>query len=195
MNGNRFNPIRTWSWALVAATLVLGVQGAMAADGSGTWRPTYDLALRWVNFGILVFLILKYARKPLVNFFKEKSEDIKKDIQAVEREKEEILARVDEILEARDQSQAKLKKLKERIITQGKVKKQGIIDNAHRESTLLLESAQRKIHSQILSAQEDIRSELIDQAVEIAMQKLPAEIDEKDDRQFYERYLESTKGL
>lgn len=198
MKGNQFHSISRWCRTLAAAVLVLVAsflltpQGVMAEDGAGDWRPTYDLALRWINFGILVFLILKYARKPLVNFFKEKSEDVKQEIKAVEQEKAEILTRVDEILQARDHSQEKLEKLKERIITQGKAKKQHIIEDARKESKIMLESAQRKIESQMITAQENIRAELIDHAIEMALEKLPEIIDEKDNQKLYEQYIENT---
>ena len=192
--------IHTLPWWRVAAAAVLLLmvlflmvpQGALAEDGAGDWRPTYDLAMRWINFFILMFLIFKYARKPLVNFFKEKSEDIKKEIQAVEQEKEEILAKVEEMLKARDHSQEKLEKLKERVIAQGKAKKQHIIENAQKESTLMLEGARRKIKSQMIAAQQGLRAEMIDHAIEMALQKLPAVIDEKDSQKLYEQYLENT---
>ncbi len=198
MRGNEFHGLPGWWRDVAAAALVLAVsflltpQGVLAADGAGDWRPTYDLALRWINFGILVFLILKYARKPLVNFFKEKSEDVKQEIKAVEQEKAEILTRVDEILQARDHSQEKLEKLKERIVVQGKAKKQHIIENARKESKIMLESAQRKIESQMITAQENIRAELIDHAIEMALEKLPEIIDEKDNQKLYEQYIENT---
>ena len=179
---------------LLLVLFLLFPEGVLAEEGSADWRPTYDLALRWINFFILVFLIFKYARKPLVNFFKEKSEDIKKEIRAVEKEKEKILARVNEMLKARAHSQEKLEKLKERVIAQGKAKKQHIIENAQKESTLMLEGARRKIKSQMITAQQDLRAEMIDHAIEIALQKLPAVIDEKDDRQIYENYLKNTEG-
>ena len=181
--------------AVVPVVLVLCLvipQGVSAEDGSGDWRPIYDLVLRWINFAILVFLILKYARKPLVNFFKEKSADVKIEIQAVEQEKEEILAKVDEILKARDQSKEKLQKLQERIIAQGKAKKERIIEGARKESKLMLESAHRKIESQMMTAQDDLRAEMIDHAIDMALERLPGIIDEKDNQKLYEQYLEKT---
>ncbi len=192
--------IHTLPWWRVAAAAVLLLmvlllmvpQGVLAEDGAGDWRPTYDLALRWINFFILMFLIFKYARKPLVNFFKEKSEDIKKEIRAVEQEKEEILAKVEEMLKARDHSQEKLEKLKERVIAQGTAKKQRIIEDARKESKILLAGAQRKIESQMMTAHEDVRAEMIDHAIEMALQKLPAVIDEKDRQKLYEQYIENT---
>ena len=186
-------------WRVTAAAVLMLMmlflmvpQGALAEDGAGDWRPTYDLALRWINFFILVFLIFKYARKPLVNFFKEKSEDIKKEIRAVEQEKEEILAKVEEMLKARDHSQEKLEKLKERVIAQGKAKKQHIIESARKESKLMLEGARRKIKSQMIAAHQDLRAEMIDHAIEMALQKLPAVIDEKDSQKLFEQYIENT---
>jgi len=201
MRDKNMHFIPRWCRALAAAALLLLVpfllvpQGVLAADGSGDWRPTYDLALRWINFGILVFLIIRYARKPLVNFFKEKSEDVRKEIRAVEQEKEEILARVDEILKTRDHSMEKLEKLKERIMVQGTAKKERIIEDAQKESKMMLESAQRKIESKMMKAQEDIRAEMIDHAFEMAMQRLPAEMKDQDSQKLYEQYLEGTKAL
>ena len=78
------------------------------------------------------------------------------------------------------------------IVVQGKAKKQRIIEDARRESKILLESAQRKVESQMIAAQENIRAELIDHAIEMALEKLPAVIEEKDNQKLYEQYIENT---
>jgi len=201
MRDDHIHMVLQWCRALAAVVPAIVVlclvtpHGVLAEDGtSGGWRPTYDLVLRWINFAVLVFLILRYARKPLVNFFKEKSEDVKKEIRAVEREKEEILAKVDEILKARDQGQEKLEKLQARIIAQGKAKKERIIEGARKESKLMLESARRKIKSQMKAAQENIRAEIIDHAIDMALEKLPGVIDEQDNQKLYDQYLENTEN-
>jgi F-type H+-transporting ATPase subunit b len=179
---------------LVLLLILMAPQGVMAEDGSGDWRPTYDLAMRWINFFILIFLILKYARKPLANFFREKSEDVRREIQAVEKEKEAILARVADMLEAREHSQEKLENLKARIITQGRAKKQRIIEDARKESEMMLEGARRKIESLMASAQKDIRAEMIDLAIEMALEKLPGVMAEEDNQKLYRQYLEYTES-
>ena len=180
---------------LATAAMFMNVHGAMAAEDAADWRPAYDLILRYINFAILMFLIFKYARKPLVNFFKEKSEDVKKEIQDVEREKKEILAKVEDLLKARDHSKERLEKLKERIISQGRASKQRIIDSAQEEGTILLESAKRKLHSQLLSAHADIRAEMIDLAIDMATRKLPDHIDDRDNQMILEHYMKSTDSL
>ena len=48
--------------------LHLGSFDAQAADGTGDWRPVFDLVMRWVNFLILAFLLIKFSRVPIKNF-------------------------------------------------------------------------------------------------------------------------------
>ena len=43
---------------------------AFAAGETGGWRSTYDEIMRWLNFGIFVLVIVKFARIPLANFLK-----------------------------------------------------------------------------------------------------------------------------
>ena len=51
----------TWVFAAMAVLgLSLHLLGpeAFAAEKTNNWRPTYDLVMRWVNFGIIVFLYI-----------------------------------------------------------------------------------------------------------------------------------------
>ncbi len=47
-------------FTLVIGIHVLGTE-ASAADNPDNWRPVFDLVMRWLNFGIIVFIIVKYA--------------------------------------------------------------------------------------------------------------------------------------
>ena len=168
---------------------------AMAAEASGAWRPTYDLIMRYINFLILVFLILKYARKPLVDFFKGKSQDVKKEIQEIEEVKEQVQDQVKSLLEERERSREKFERLKERIISQGKIKQKNIINDAQREGKLLLENTNLKIDNLIQKARYTLRSEMIDMAVDLAMKKLPTEITDQDNQKFFDQYFTSTESF
>ena len=66
-------------------------QEAFAADNPDEWRPVFDLVMRWVNFAILAFLIIKYARTPIKDFFRNKQDEVTKQIQTLEDKKHEAL--------------------------------------------------------------------------------------------------------
>ena len=180
---------------IILLSLSLWCGEALAAEGSGGWRPTYDLVLRYINFLILAFLIIKYARKPLVNFFKEKSQDVKKEIQQIEIEKNEVQNQVKALLDAREKNKEKLEQLKDRILSQGKAKQKRIVDDAVQESRLLLENTHQKLENRILKAKNALRTELVDMAIDLATKKLPEEITDQDNQRFVDHYLQSAQAI
>lgn len=181
-------------WLFFMAMLATATE-ALGAEASVNWRPTYDIVMRWLNFGILIVLFFRYARKPLVAFLNGQSRQIEENIQRFEKEKEAIRTRVNELLKERKEGREKLQRIKKRFISQGELKKQKIIDDAKKESHLLLESAKRKIEHEITSAREKLQTEMVDQAIDMAMQKLPQLMTDQDTQNSMEVYLEGVNSL
>jgi len=168
---------------------------ALAAETPANWRPTYDLVMRWLNFGIMILLFFKYARKPLIAFLKGKSRQIEESIKRVEKEKETIRTRIDEIVNERKKGREHLQQIRDRFISQGERKKQKIIDDAKKESHLLLKSAKRKIEYQITTARDRLQVEMVDQAIDLAMQKLPVLMTDQDTQNSLKVYLDGLHSL
>jgi F-type H+-transporting ATPase subunit b len=168
---------------------------ALGAETSANWRPTYDLVMRWLNFGIMIILFFKYARKPLTAFLKGKSRQIEESIKRVEEEKEAIKTRIDEILNARKKGREHLHQIRDRFISQGELKKQKIIDDAKKESHLLLESAKQKIEFEITTARDRLQIEMVDQAIDQAIQQLPQLMTGQDTQNSLKVYLDGLHSL
>ena len=178
-------------WPAIAFSLcfILTATDVLAADNTSNWRPIFDLVMMWVNFGIFAFIIVKYSRKPLINFLKGQKEKVDLNINRIEEKKEKISAEVRVAIDTLDENKLRMQKLKERIILQGERRKQEIIDNALLESQIMIEEAKRKIDDQILQAHKAIRAEMVDMAVSLAVKKLPAEITSADNQKFIDQYL------
>lgn len=166
--------------------------GALAADQTGGWRPTYDLIMRWLNFVILALVLIKFARRPLIDFLTGKKKEIARNIQRMEEEKEQAALKVAEVHKKLEDSSIRFENLKERIIRQGERRKQAIIDEAHRESKILLEGAKRKIDSQMMQAQSTLRAEMIELAVNLAIERLPGHLTEEDNQKLLDQFLKGT---
>ena len=180
-----------WMMVLVFSLHFFGYE-TFAAEKTIKWRPIYDLVLRWINFGIIVFIFYRYAKTPIMNFLRGQKEKLAEEIKELEDKKEDIDNKVKETQKALDESEARFADLKERIIQQGDRKKQEIIDSAKNHSRIMLESANRKIDSYILSSKNTFKAELIDAAVDLAMKRLPQQITDKDNEKFIDQYLVST---
>ncbi|MBT8364097.1 MAG: ATP synthase F0 subunit B [Deltaproteobacteria bacterium] len=164
---------------------------ALAADSSGDWRPIFDLVMRWVNFFILAFLLVKFSRLPIKNFLKGKKDDITRDIEELEADKKQMLREIDESRKQIENSKERLSQLKKTIIAQGEKNKIKIIEDAEQESKIFLESAKQKIESRIADAREVLKAELVDDAITLAMKKLPEIITDQDNQKFIDAFIKS----
>jgi F-type H+-transporting ATPase subunit b len=164
---------------------------ALAADSANDWRPMFDLVMRWVNFLILAFLLIKFSRLPIKSFLAGKKEEIALEIEALESDKDQMLLKIDISRKQIENSKERLSQLKKTIIAQGEKNKIKIIEDAERESKILLESAKQKIESRISDAREVFKLEMVDEAIALAMQKLPETITDQDNQKFINAYLES----
>jgi F-type H+-transporting ATPase subunit b len=179
--------------AVVIGILLLGTE-ASAADNSGDWRPVFDLVMRWLNFGIIVFIIVKYARTPIKDFLLSRRAEVAREIEMVEEKKEEANKKIQDAARMLDESQVRFARVKERIIQEGETKKQKLIEDAQQESKILLESTMKKIESQLLDAKRAFKSELVDTAISLAMKRLPDEITTEDNQNFTNQFLASASA-
>jgi F-type H+-transporting ATPase subunit b len=179
--------------AVVIGILLLGTE-ASAANNSDDWRPTFDLVMRWLNFGIIVFILVKYARTPIKDFLLSRREEVAREIELVEGKKEAANKKIEDAVRMLDESEVRFARVKERIIQEGETKKQKLIEDAKQESKILLESTMKKIDNQLLDAQKAFKSELVDAAISLAMKRLPDEITTEDNQNFTNQFLASASG-
>lgn len=156
-------------------------------------RQTWDLVMRWVNFIILAVVIVKYARAPLAQFFKEKRAETSQTIKQLEEKRAEAELKIRDGRIQLKSSQDKLALIKERILAEGQKRKEKIIEEARQESRLMLTAAQVKIENQIRDAAEKIKIELIDMAVQRAEAKLPQLLVRQDHNRLIEQWMDAAR--
>lgn len=175
--------------ALAGLAVLLAAAPAGAAEGGASWRPTYDMAMLWVNFGILAFVIVKYARRPLVDFLRGQGAKTAEETQRVEEEKRRTEQTVQETLAALEHSRRHFEQVRERIVGEGARRRQEIIDSARHDGTLMMERSRQQIAHQIAEAQAALKNELLDKAFSTALERIPSELSAEEDRQLVERYI------
>lgn len=192
----RNNPIAFFACFLIVvfAMLISSSPDALAAETTNNWRSIFDLVMRWVNFVIIAFVLVKFGRKPIKDFFSNRREKIDQQIKKYEQQKEAATEKIEEANQMLKDSMARFEKIKTRIIEEGEKKKLQIIEDAREESMILLAGTRQKIENQILEARNLIRSELIDSAIALAEQRLPEEITAADEQKLIDHFMESTAG-
>ena len=175
-------------WGGISGVLfIAGLAGA--AEGEASWRGTYDVIMMWVNFGILVFLLVKFARTPLMNLLKGEAQKTTAVIEQAEEGKNRIDREVQDTLKALEQAREHLRDVRERIITEGQRQRQRLIESAQHESRLMLERARQKIDHEIVQARERLKADCIDRAVDAAVERLPGLMTTDDQKKWVERFI------
>ncbi len=188
---NKIGGIFSYLIAIVLSLHFLSYD-VLAAETSNNWRPIYDLVLRWINFGIIAFVVVKYAKTPIMNFLRGQKDKLAQEIHRLENEKEDAKAKIQETLKLVDESEVRFSELKDRIVQQGEKKKAEIIESAQNQSKMMIEDAKRRIESHFLQAKNEFKAEMVDKAMDMAMERLPKEITLEDNDKFTRLFIEST---
>lgn len=174
--------------------VILPAMDALGAEGGGkSWRSTYDTIMLYVNFGILVFLFFKFLKKPLVDFLKLRGEALARDIKKLEDEKLRAEEKSRETLSLLKQGEAHIDQIKAKIIEQGEAAKEKIINDAKEQSRYMLENSKQRLGTRILYAKQAFQAELVESAIKLAMEKLPKELTEDDNRALVNDFLTALK--
>jgi F-type H+-transporting ATPase subunit b len=177
---------RALTCGLAAAMLFVA---APAAAESGGWRPIYDVVMLWLNFGILVFVLVKVLRRPLRDFFQDKKDELEIAIGRIESDKQRAWQRVEEAREELEENKSRLERVRKRIFEEGERVRDQIIEDAREQSRVMIEHARRRIDNQIFLARQQFKAEMVDMAVDIALEQLPREVTEADENRRIDLYL------
>ena len=181
---------------VVTAGYILASEGYLFASESPTssWRVTYDFIMKWINFFILILLLIKFLKKPFTEFLSKSKKEISDELNEVVTAKEELDKEIQISYKTLKESDLRFRKTKERIIEQGRLKKQEIVEKANEQAQLMINAAKQKVDGYILDAAQTLQKELIDEAVAYAQKELPKEMTEKDNEKMIENFLKKAKN-
>ena len=153
-------------------------------------EPNFGLVF-WpvVNFLLLVFLLAKFAWKPIIKTLDEREKEIKDDISSAQTAREEA-QKIQKEMEAKleDISNQSIQKLKEaQVIADGE--KQKIIDEANKQADIMIEQAKAEIDAQTQKAVETLKAQMADTTLLALKKIITKQEDEKTSRAQVQKVL------
>lgn len=174
----------------LGASLVFPLQ-ALAADGGGGWRSTYDMVMMWVNFVILVALLVKFLRRPLGRYLASQRDAIKNAFDDLEAEKARINHDIQALRESMEARRQKAEERHRRIVAQARRERRDIIETAREEAQRRIAKARQQIDARHREARTKLRNEIIDAAVAKAMSELPHQVTPEEEQAWVSLFLKS----
>lgn len=167
---------------------------ASAGGGGEHGGGAMEWVWRLVNFGVLVFLLVKFAGKPLKDFLNQRKELIAKSIKEAQEAKElakKALAEVEERLKLKDKE---IEEIVSSAKSSGEREKARLIEEGERMRQMILEHAKTNIDYEVKRAKDAIRDEAVDAAMQLAEEKIKGKITADDQERLLKESLKLLEG-
>ena len=176
--------------ALVLGLVAAGVVWVSMAGETSSFRKIWDLVWLFINFFILMFVLVKYGRKPITEFISKYGSDIDKDLESTKA----LLAKAEEEFRQGEDKLAELDKkieeLEELTKTQAERARDKILEDAEVGSKLIISQARDLAGTEIKKARAAAKAELVEMALEEAEKKIREQLLPEDEERIINEYMD-----
>jgi F-type H+-transporting ATPase subunit b len=172
-----------------AGVLLLDGSFAFAQEGTPSWRKVWNNIMLFFNFGILVFVFLKYARKPLMNLIKNMRLKIEETLNTTNHQVREAQAVLDAETAKLQAIEEHLEAIQKRILQIAQAEKDSIIEHGRASAERMIENAGDYANYRLGRARKALTDELVEIAVAMAKERLSRGISAQDDNRLIENFL------
>ena len=153
-------------------------------------RKAWNDIMLFVNFGILVFLFIKYAKNPLMNYLRGERAKISKEISSLEDQVQKARELMEAEADKYKDMDARVKEIQENIIELGKKEKEEMIEKAKNTADLMVSDAKAYAFHQMELARRKFGEEMLDKAVDIAVKALRKDMSSDDDDKIINQFAQ-----
>ncbi len=168
---------------LVCYLAVMGIVFAIVYNmaEAGKREDLWTDIMLFVNFGVMVFIFVRFAWKPLVNFLKGEGNKISEQLQTIEAEVKDARSRMEKESVRLKNITESLKDITESIIAAGAREKESVIARAQILADKMVEDAKKEADFKMEAAKKRFREEMLEAAINITIDNIKHNITEEDD--------------
>ncbi|WP_136795154.1 MULTISPECIES: ATP synthase F0 subunit B [Desulfosediminicola] len=160
-----------------------------AAGGSLSAEKIKDLGFRIMNFAVLVFLLVKFAAKPIGNGLSARRKQIRDEIEELEAKKATAEKSYQEFTTKLAGVEKEIDTVVDKAIAQAKVEKAKIIEKAELAAADIKRQAEMAIQKEVMEAKRTLKDDVAEQAAVMAEELIVKNLTADDQVKIVEDYL------
>lgn len=165
------------------------VHGGSLEPGEEKMPAPFGAAL--INFGVLVFILGKFAAPSIAKMTRDRHDEIAKKLAESTKLRDEARAKLDEYTRKVSGLQGEIDKLVSEIRADAEAEKKRIVAEAEARAIRIEKDAQQQIQAEIQRVTATLEKEAVVRAVAIAEQLLKDKINDGDQRTLADRFTAS----
>lgn len=185
----------TSGMATAAALFPLLLQAAEEAHGAHELNVMKEIVYPFINFGLLVALLVYLVRRPLKDYLLSRSKDLAQTIEQAAHEKQEAEAKALNFDRRLKNIEQEMKDFVDSLQKEGELAKQRIIEEAHASSKRMEETAKLIGNQEYLKATERLKEEAVQLSSEWAERYIRDNLKAQDRERMMEESIQRLEKL
>jgi len=176
----------------ILGTLLMTVPAFCAsAEGAVDHKAQlWDFMWRLLNFAVLMYILYRLAWKRLVNFFRNRREDIKTSLAETKDRKVEAEERFKEYEVKLTKATDDIQGISEMIKEQGLAEKKKLIADAEKAAEKMKEDARARMDQEMKKAGSQLRTEAVELSIKVAEDILKRNVSQEDHEKMVKEYMD-----
>jgi F-type H+-transporting ATPase subunit b len=179
---------------LSLAILATNVFAASEGGGASPW-DAWMLTWRVANTIVLIGVLIYFLKKPLVNFFSERTAQIQKDLADAKEQREKAERLIADYQQKLAGMEQELEKMRAELRKSADAESGKVVANAEKVAAAMIESAKLTAEQEVRKAKIALKNEAVALAVELAEALVKEKINEDDRERIVEDYLVKVGGM
>ncbi len=181
---------------IISVLMLIITAGIALASSSGGEHETsiMDWVWRFLNFAILVVILVVFMGKPMKEYFKKRTELIEKSIKDASEAKsaaEKALKDIEDKLKLKDDE---IKKIMESARKSGEADRDALVEDGMIMSERIKEQAKLNIEMELKQAKEELKADAAKLAIDLAEKKIKDRLSHDDQMKILEESLKKIEG-
>jgi F-type H+-transporting ATPase subunit b len=178
-------PAILWTLLMTVPAFCSSAEGAVDHKAQ-----LYDFMWRLLNFAVLLYILYKLAWKRLVNFFRNRREDIKTSLVETKDRRVEAEEKFKEYEVKLAKATDDIQGISEMIKEQGLAEKQKLIADAEKAAEKMKEDAKARMDQEMKKAGSQLRTEAVELSIKVAEDILKRSVSQEDHEQMVKEYMD-----
>lgn len=152
-------------------------------------RKLWDNFMLFVNFGILVFLFIKYAKTPMMNYLRSQRDSVEKELNELTEEKQGVQSQRDAEADQIKDIDRIIEEIHSHILEMGEKEKEKIIQQGKALADKMIQDAKTYSENRIIAARQELSEEMVDMALSMTREKLLKGMTDKDNDNLVNQFI------
>ncbi len=188
----KMTPLLSAAAVILMHSLVLASESAEGGHEQitfmGDWLP------RLVNFGIIAFVVVYFTRKPVRDFFRNRSVEIAKAMQESKEARERAVAALAEMERKVKDLQAEMARMVDDARVRGEKDKQALVEEGRKMVADIDAQVKQGVELEVQKAKSSLQAEASTLAVDLAEKSIKDKIGPKDHERIVKEYITKVGG-